>query len=439
MAEPTTYEIVLRGRPSRRLLRPLLDDFTIDAPSDTADDGVTRLVGDVGDPAHLHGIVAHLTSVNIDIISIAPPPVPAIDTSTDRNNMTIQEQPNHEQTDADRLSATQMHAITQDRYGSADVLSFDVVARPEPKPDEVLIEVVAAGVDRGTCHLMSGTPYLIRFIGFGLTRPKQTIPGLDVAGRVVAVGSKVTRFVPGDEVFGLADGSLAEYTTAHQDKLTVKPANVSFEQAAAVPVSGVTALQAVSDIGDAQAGQHVLIVGASGGVGSFAVQIAKAVGAEVTAVASTRNLDFMRSLGADHVVDYTAEDFTATDQRYDLIIDIGGRNSVRRLRSVLTTTGTLVIVGGEGGNRFTGGIGRQLRAVMLSPFVEQRLTMFVSTTNPSRMERLAEHLATGAVVPAVQASHPLADAAAGIAQLDSGKATGKTVVVVRDDGADHVE
>lgn len=434
MAEPTTYEIVLRGRPSRRLLRPLLDDFTIDTPSGTADDGVTRLVGDVGDPAHLHGIVAHLTSVNIDIISIAPPHVPTIDTTTDRNNMTIQEQ-----TTTDPRTEAQMQAITQDRYGSADVLSFDVVPRPEPKPDEVLIEVVAAGVDRGTCHLMSGTPYLIRIAGFGLTRPKHTIPGLDVAGRVVAVGTDVTRFAPGDEVFGVANGSLAEYATAHQDKLAAKPANVSFEQAAVTAVSGTTALQALSDIGDAQPGQRVLIVGASGGVGSFAVQIAKALGTEVTAVASTRNLDFMRSIGADHVVDYTREDFTATEERYDLILDIGGRNSIRGLRSVLTATGTLVIVGGEGGNRFTGGIGRQVRAVMLSPFLKQRLTMFVSATTPARMERLAEYLTTGAVVPAVQASHPLADAAAGIAQLDAGNATGKTVIIVRDEGADRVE
>ena len=351
--------------------------------------------------------------------------------------MTTQEQI----TAARHAAATeaQMRAITQDRYGSADVLELKRVVRPTPKPDEVLIEVVAAGVDRGTCHLMTGTPYLIRLAGFGLTKPKHNVPGLDVAGRVVAVGTDVTRFAPGDEVLGIADGSLAEYATADEDKVVAKPANLSFAQAAVAAVSGITALQALSDVGGAQPGQRVLIVGASGGVGSFAVQLAKALGTDVTAVASTRNLDFLRSLGADHVVDYTAEDFTTTNQRYDLIVDIGGRNSISRLRSVLTTTGTLVIVGGENGNRITGGIGRQLRAMMLSPFVKQRLTTFMSTEHYSLMERLADHITTGAVTPAVQASFPLAEAATGIEQLDTGKATGKTVIIVRDDGDDRVE
>ena len=332
-----------------------------------------------------------------------------------------------------------MHAITQDRYGSADVLQLDVVARPEPKPDEVLVEVVAAGIDRGTCHLLTGTPYLIRIAGFGLTKPKHRIPGLDVAGRVVAVGSDVTRFAPGDDVFGMANGSLAEYVTAKETTLAAKPANVSFAQAAVTAVSGITALQALTDVGDAQPGQRVLIVGASGGVGSFAVQLAKALGTDVTAVASTRNLDFMRSLGADQVVDYTAEDFTTTDQRYDLVVDIGGRNSIRRLRSVLTSTGTLVIVGGEDANRITGGVGRQLRAMMLSPFIAQRLTTFMSAGHHSLMERLADHIATGAVTPAVGSRVGLADAADAIARLDAGEATGKTAIIVRDNDADHVE
>jgi len=356
--------------------------------------------------------------------------------------MTTQEQATATASTAARHAAApdgQMRAITQDRYGSADVLELKSVARPTPKPDEVLIEVVAAGIDRGTCHLMTGTPYLIRLAGFGLTKPKNTVPGLDVAGRVVAVGADVTRFAPGDEVFGVANGSLAEYATADEEKLVAKPANLNFAQAAVAAVSGITALQALSDVGGAQPGQRVLIVGASGGVGSFAVQLAKALGTDVTAVASTRNLDFMRSLGADHVVDYTAEDFTTTDQRYDLVVDIGGRNSISRLRRVLTRTGTLVIVGGEDGNRITGGVGRQLRAMMLSPFVAQRLTTFMSSSNHSVMERLAEHITTGAVTPAVQASFPLADAASGIEQLDAGKATGKTVVIVSNNGADRVE
>lgn len=340
---------------------------------------------------------------------------------------------------ADADSEQQMLAITQDRYGAAEVLALETVGRPTPENDEVLIEVVAAGIDRGTCHLMTGTPYLIRIAGYGLVRPKQKTLGLDVAGRIVAVGADVARFAVGDEVFGIADGSLAEYATAKADKITHKPDNLTFEQAAVAAVSGITALQALTDIGGVQPGQRVLIVGASGGVGSFAVQLAKALGSDVTAVASTRNLDFLRTLGADHVVDYTSADFTATNQRYDLVLDIGGRNSIRRLRSVLTKTGTLVIVGGEDGNRVTGGVGRQLRAMMISLFVKQRLTTFMSTEHHSFMERLAGHIASGAVTPAVQASFPLADAATAIERLDTGKATGKTVIVVPSNEANRVE
>jgi NADPH:quinone reductase-like Zn-dependent oxidoreductase len=323
-----------------------------------------------------------------------------------------------------------MRAITQDRYGSADVLELATVARPTPKPHEVLIEVVAAAVDRGTCHLMTGTPYLIRVAGYGLRKPKNKIVGLDVSGRVVSVGADVTRFEVGDEVFGIANGSLAEFTTAAEDKLAHKPATVSFEHAAASAVSGITALQALTDVGHLESGQNVLIVGASGGVGSFTVQLAKALGADVTAVASTRNIDLVRSLGADHVIDYTTEDFAAGEQRYDLIIDIGGRNSVARLRSVLDRNGTLVIVGGEDGNKITGGIGRQLWALMLSPFISQRLTTFVSKENFSFMERLADHIESGAVTPAVQATFGLGDAADAIDLLNTGKANGKNVIVI---------
>lgn len=326
-------------------------------------------------------------------------------------------------------SPPQMKAIVQDRYGSADVLALATLPRPTPKPDEVLIEVVAAAVDRGTCHLMTGTPYLIRIAGYGLFRPRNRIIGLDVSGRVVAVGTEVTRFDVGDEVFGIADGSLAEFATAAEDKLVLKPANLSFEHAAATAVSGIAALEALVDVGRAQPGQSVLIVGASGGVGSFAVQLAKALGAEVTAVASTRNVALVRSLGADHVIDYTEEDFAADRRRYDLIVDIGGRNSVSRLRSVLGPTGTLVIVGGEGGNRLTGGIGRQLWALVQSPFTSRRLTTFISTEHHSLMERLAGYIETGAVTPAVQARFDLGDAADAIGLLDSGRASGKTVIV----------
>jgi NADPH:quinone reductase-like Zn-dependent oxidoreductase len=432
MSRPTSYEIVLRGQPSVRLLRPLVDDFAIDAMAD----GTTRLIGIVRDPAHLHGILAHLTSVNLVIISIAPF-ITAHRHHLQRNTMNT----THEQPTVPRPTeaAAEMRAITQFRYGTAEVLTLDTVAVPTPQHDEVLIEVVASGIDRGTCHLMTGTPYLVRLVGYGLTKPKRNIPGSDVAGRVVAVGAGVTRFVPGDEVFGIAKGSLAEYAIANEDNLVIKPANVSFEHAAASAVSGITALQALVDVGRAEPGQRVLIVGASGGVGSFAIQLAKALGTVVTAVASTRSIDFVRSLGADHVVDYTTQDFTEIDKPFDLIVDIGGRNSIRRLRSVLTSTGTLVIVGGEGGNRITGGIGRQLRAMVLSRFLQQRLTTFISGAHHSLIERLAGHIESGAVTPSVRATFPLADAPQAIDQLDTGGATGKTVIIVRDSRGDRVE
>lgn len=339
----------------------------------------------------------------------------------------------------DAAAALPMDAIVQDRYGSAEVLEFARVARPTPKPGQVLVEVVAAGIDRGTCHLMTGTPYLIRIAGFGLTKPKNKIPGSDVAGRVVAVGADVTRFAPGDDVFGIASGSLAEFAVADEDNLVAKPSDVSFQQAAASAVSGVTALQALVDVGHAEPGQRVLIVGASGGVGSFAVQLAKSLGTVVTAVASTRNIDFVRSLGADHVVDYTARDFTEIDEPFDLVLDIGGRNSIRRLRSVLTSSGTLVIVGGEGGNRVTGGVGRQVRAMVLSRFLKQRLTTFISSANHSFIERLAAYIESGAVTPSVQATFRLAETPEAIERLEAGRATGKTVIVVGMNGDGRVE
>src|SRR4051794_910203 len=217
-----------------------------------------------------------------------------------------------------------MRAIVQDRYGTFDVLTPAAIARPEPGEHEVLLRVRAAGLDRGTWHLMTGQPYLMRVIGFGLRRPKNRVPGLDVAGTVEAVGPSVTRFAVGDEVYGVARGSYAEYATAHEDKLARKPANLSFEQAAVVPVSGLIAQRGLVDVGRLQPGQSVLITGASGGVGSYAVQFAKALGAEVTAVSSTSKADLVRSLGADHVVDYTREDFAAAGRRYDLILDIAG-------------------------------------------------------------------------------------------------------------------
>ncbi|MCP3853364.1 MAG: NAD(P)-dependent alcohol dehydrogenase [Actinomycetia bacterium] len=327
-----------------------------------------------------------------------------------------------------------MKAIVQDRYGSADVLEFRRVSRPALESTEVLVEVHAAGVDRGTWHLMTGIPYLVRIAGFGLTRPKQPIPGLDVAGRVVAVGDEVTRFTVGDEVFGIASGSLAEYATASEDKLAPKPGSISFEQAGVAAVSGITALQALVEVGRLEVGQRVLIVGASGGVGSFAVQLAKALGAEVTGVAGPSNLDLVQSLGADHVLDHTRDDLTQGDP-HDLIIDIGGRTRVARLRRALTPRGTLVIVGGEGGDRLTGGIGRQIRAVLVSPFVSQRLTMVISKEHHSFMDQLAEHISSGAVTPSIGRRFTLAQAPEALRLMDQGQSRAKSVITVRDQDA----
>lgn len=328
-----------------------------------------------------------------------------------------------------------MAAIVQRSYGSADRLHLETVERPAIKANEVLIEVHAAGVDRGVWHLMTGMPYVVR-LGFGLAKPKQPVPGLDVAGRVVAIGATVTRFSPGDEVFGIASGSFAEYATGDQDKLALKPADTTFEQAAGSAVSGITALQGLTDVGKLEAGQRVLVIGASGGVGSFAVQIAKALGAQVTGVAGPAKQDLVRSLGADDVIDYTCDDFADGTIRYDLILDVGGRNRLSRLRRALSPTGTLVIVGGEDGGRWTGGIGRQLRALLLSPFVGQRLTMFISKEHHSFMERLAELIDSGAVAPSIGRRFALADTAEAIRQLEAGAALGKSVIVVRPTGGD---
>jgi len=324
-----------------------------------------------------------------------------------------------------------MQAIVQDRFGSADMLQFETVEQPTIDDDEVLIEVHAAGVDRGTEHLMTGLPYLIRLAGYGVTKPKNRTLGLDVSGVVIEVGAAVTRFSPGDEVFGISNGSFALYAAAAEDKLALKPANLTFEQAAVAAVSGITALQALTDVGNVQPGQRVLVLGASGGVGSYAVQLAKALGADVTGVASTSKLDLVRSLGADHVIDYTHADFADGNIRYDLILDIGGRSGVSRLRSALTPDGTLVIVGGEDGNRFTGGVGRQVRAMALSPFVGQRLTTFIGTEHFSFIERLAEFLVSGSVVPVIGQWFELNDVPHAMRQLAAGNASGKTAIIVR--------
>lgn len=328
-----------------------------------------------------------------------------------------------------------MHAITQDAYGGADTLALTTTEQPAPGPGQVLIAVHAAAVDRGTWHLMRGEPYLIR-LGFGLRAPKQPIPGLDVAGRVVGIGTGVTRFTPGDEVFGIAAGSFAEYAVADETKLSHKPASVSHPHAAASAVSGITALQALTDVGGVEAGQRVLVVGASGGVGTFAVQLAVALGATVDAIAGTANLELVRSLGADQVFDHRVDDLDAIEAHYDLILDIGGRNRVRRLRRRLTPTGTLVLIGGEGGNRFTGGFGRTVRAAIRSPFVRHRLVMMISKEHHSLIDRLADHLASGAVVPVVNERFSLADAPAALRRMEAGHSGGKSVIVVTPDEAE---
>ena len=329
-----------------------------------------------------------------------------------------------------------MRAVVQHAYGSVDDLELEIVDRPTIAADEVLIEVHAAGIDRGVWHLMTGTPYLIRIAGFGLTKPKQPIQGMDVAGRVVDLGADVTRFSLGDDVFGIASGSFAEYAVAKADKLALKPSTATFDQAAASAISGITALQALTDVGELEAGQDVLVIGASGGVRTFAVQLAKALGAHVTGVASTAKVDLVRSLGADHVIDYTVADPTDGSRRYDLIIDVGGRTPVRRLRRALTSRGTLVIVGGENGGRWTGGIGRQLRAMLLSPFTGQRLTTFISKEARSSIERLAAFIETGDVVPAVGQRFALENTADAIRGMEAGNTLGKSVIVVRTGGDD---
>ena len=323
-----------------------------------------------------------------------------------------------------------MTAIVQDRYGEpGDVLRVEEIPRPVFGDDEVLVRVHAAGVDQGTWHLVAGVPYPFR-LGIGVRAPKRRVPGLDVAGTIEAVGKDVTGFAPGDEVFGTAPGSFAEYATAATTKLAPKPANLTFEQAAGVPVSALTALQGVRDRGKVQPGQHVLIVGASGGVGSYAVQIAKAFGAEVTGVCSTAKVEMVRALGADHVLDYTRTDFADGDDRYDVILDIGGNSALARLRRALTPKGRLVIVGGETDGRWFGGLDRQLRAHLLSPFVGQKLGTFLSSENSEDLMALRELIESGKVTPAIDRVFPLREAPAAIEYLRDGHARGKVVVSV---------
>jgi NADPH:quinone reductase-like Zn-dependent oxidoreductase len=322
-----------------------------------------------------------------------------------------------------------MRAIVQDVYGSADRLRLTATGKPAIAADEVLVQVRAAGVDRGTCHLMRGEPYLMRILGFGFRGPKNHVLGLDVAGTVAAAGSGVTRFQVGDEVLGIARGSFADYAAAREDRLVPKPAALSFEQAAVVAVSGLAAIKGLH-AGRIAAGQKVLIIGASGGVGTYAVQLAKASGATVTGVCSTAKIDLVRSIGADQVIDYTREDFADGRQHYDLILDIGGNSGLSRLRRALTPKGTLVIAGSEGA-KWTG-VGRQLRALALSPVVPQRLTMYVSSTNKRQadLQALRQHIEAGHLKPIVGKTYPLPEVPEAIRHLERGRAHGKIAITV---------
>src|SRR3954468_8825988 len=321
-----------------------------------------------------------------------------------------------------------MKAIMQAHYGGGSTLTFDDVDRPNCGEGDVLVQVVAAGVDRGALHFMTGRPYLMR-LGTGLRTPKVTVPGVSFAGRVEGVGSRVTRFAPGDEVYGAARGTYAEYVAAPQRKVAPKPAQLSFEEAAVLPYAAFAALQAVRDHGRVQPGERVLVVGASGAVGSIAVQVAKASGTEVTAVCGPRGQAVAASLGADHVIDYTREDFADGPRRYDVILDVFGRTSIRDVRRALTPRGRLVIVGGEG-DRWIGGIQRQLAAMLLSPFVRQSLRAFVAKENTETLQVINDLVAEGKVGSAVGRRYPLVEAADAVAALTDGSTSGRIVLTV---------
>ncbi|HJY43495.1 MAG TPA: NAD(P)-dependent alcohol dehydrogenase [Propionibacteriaceae bacterium] len=320
-----------------------------------------------------------------------------------------------------------MQAIEQDTYGSAEVLRLARIPRPEIGGDNVLVRVRAASVHIGDWHVMTGLPYLLRVVGFGFRAPKARIRGTDVAGTVEAVGQNVTRFQVGDEVFGTCDGSFAEYAATAEDTLVLKPANLTFEQAAAVPTSSIAALQALRG-GGIKSGQQVLLVGASGGVGLFAVQIAKSFGADVTAVCSTTKVDLVRSVGADHVIDYTREDFIQSGQQYDLILIMGGNHSLSQLKRVLRAGGTLVPVGTEAGNRWVGGKA-WIRAMLLSRLV-RHLRPLTSEPSQADLQFLTELIAAGKITPVIDKTYPLSEVPDAIRYLTAGQALGKIVITV---------
>ncbi|MEV0237129.1 NAD(P)-dependent alcohol dehydrogenase [Nonomuraea sp. NPDC050786] len=323
-----------------------------------------------------------------------------------------------------------MKAIVHDTYGPADVLKYVDTAPPVPGPRDVLLRVHAAGLDMGVWHLMEGVPYVMR-PAIGLRAPKTKGLGTDVAGTVESVGADVTRFRPGDRVFGTCGGgAFAEYACAREDRLMPLPENLTFEQAAAIPTSAITALQALRDKGRVRAGQQVLVVGAGGGVGTYAVQLARAFGAEVTGVCSAAKADLVRSIGAAEVVDYTREDFADGTRRYDLIVDTAGNRPLYRLRRALTPRGTLVIVGGEGGGRWLSGLDRQLRTALLAPFARRRLRVVFAFPRESDLRQLAELAGSGTFTPVIDRTFPLGEAPDAIRLLLRGQVRGKAVITV---------
>jgi NADPH:quinone reductase-like Zn-dependent oxidoreductase len=323
-----------------------------------------------------------------------------------------------------------MKAIVQERYGSADVLEFRDIEEPTVGEDDVLVRVHAAGCGPDVWHIMTGQPYFAR-LSLGLRRPKEAIRGGDLAGTVEAVGAAVSGFGPGDEVMGVGKGSFAEFAIAPAVKLVPKPTRLSFEEAAAAPISGLTALHAIRDEAKVQPDQTVLVIGAAGGVGTLTVQVAKTFGAEVTGVCSRTKVDLVRALGADHVIDYTREVFPDGSRRWDVIIDTAGRRPLSELRRALTPKGTLVIVGGDGGGRWTGGFFRGvLRAPLLSLFVGQRLRGLISKENKEDLEALRELIEAGKVTPVIDRTYPLIEAPEAIRYLERGHPRGKVVITI---------
>jgi NADPH:quinone reductase-like Zn-dependent oxidoreductase len=329
------------------------------------------------------------------------------------------------------VGVTTMKAIVQDKYGSAEVLQLRDTTKPAIGEHDVLIRVRAAAVNPADWAIMGGLPYIARPAPmYGLRTPKNGIRGTDVAGQIEAVGSAVTRFRPGDEVFGWCRGAFAEFAAAAEDGLAVKPTNLTFEQAAAVPMAGSVALQALRDHGNVQAGQRVLINGASGGIGTFAVQIAKSLGAEVTGVCSTSNVEMVRSIGADHVIDYARDDFTQSGGRYEFILDNISNRSLSDLRRALTPNGMLVPNGGQFQNRWFSSAGRLFKAMVSFRFVSQRLGRFVVGQKHDDLLALKELIEAGKVMPVIDRTYPLSQTAAAMDYVGTGHARGKVVINV---------